>query len=463
MASLDNDSRRKAVFYVDTNVFLHYRHFAEMDWFAICPDKQVERIHVRIAPAVLDDLDSLKYSHQNKKIRHRITELISRIDQIVESHNGKVGSNIFLELETAEPDLTIYQKFKLIRTSTDDRLLASVLENILSPEGSQLYLVTNDIALKHKARSRDLAVLTLPPEFKLPEEADSRDRQIAELKTLLERQGLRAPDLKLTFPDLKNWAEVRLNSNAPPSQAQVKARLGEIRNAYPKQDQDGIPHRFKQYAHVLEKADPNSVKLGDIIGGLAFEALKTSVTISNMKLDTFYQEYEAYLASDALYLTQLARTIHIPIVIENIGTCPADDVDVHIKFPLGMKILLKDSLPQRPTPPVAPGQAKALNLPPASVAQVETGSKFLLRSVFDGTVCAINISRLKHLFRITLPPLYVVFDGEETIRSFTIQFVLHASNIPHQIKGELHLNIRRQQTRSALRRRRQKAIGAGSK
>jgi PIN domain len=451
-----------AVFYVDTNVLLHYRHFTEVDWFTICPDKCIKQICIRLAPAVLDDLDKLKYSHPSKKIRHRITELMSRIDQIVETTAREIRSNIFLEIETAEPGSKIYQKYRLTCLSGDDRLLASILEKVPGQQEFHIYLVTNDILLKHKARSRNLAVLTLPSEFKLQEEPDSRDRQIAELKTLLERQALRAPDLKLTFPDSNDWAAVRLSSNPSASQLQIEARLLEIRKAYPKEDQSIIPDQLKQYAHVLKKEDRSSLKLLDVLGRFALEACKTSVQVSNMKLDTFYLDYEAYLISDAQYLAELARTIQVPLMLENTGTCPADDVDINVKFPVGLRLLIREGLPQRPSPPTPPGQPKTLNLPRASVAQVQSGSQFIFRSVSDGTVCTINISRLKHLFRTTLPSLYIVFENENAIGPFTIQYVLHASNVPHQIEGELHLNITRQQRRRKISWLRRKAVTAGS-
>ena len=48
---------------------------------------------------------------------------------------------------------------------------------------------------------------------------------------------------------------------------------------------------------------------------------------------------------------------------------------------------------------------------------------------------------LKHGFVEPLEPLYVMFESNERIGSFTVDYSIHASNLPDASEGQLHVIV----------------------
>jgi hypothetical protein len=439
-------------FFIDANVLLHYKHFKEVNWLSFSSDKSVTEIQIRLASSVVDELDHLKYAHPSKKMRHRVADILSCIDESLEQRDGMIQENVSLCFDSGELDSNTYTKFALSKESGDDRLLASILSH--SKENCEIipHLITNDIGLKHKALLRNIRVIKMPAELKLPDEPDTRDRQIHELKQMVERHTVRTPDLKLEFSNFQEWAEVKLSQAHTLTGLEIAQKMNAIRKAFPKQDESNLPDYVKKHAGLLEKpdADLKQVNVVQAIGALVSEFYKGSLAIANMKTESFYNEYELYLAAESQYLTEMARTIRLGLVLSNRGTIPADDVGIHIKFPLGLQVSPRDGLPPRPAPPVSPNRTSVMPPEAFPPAQIANETKLSFRKVLDGTIVEGNIPRLKHLLSASLPLLYVKFDSEDTVGSFTISYILHASNVSSRVTGELNLKV----SRSGRRRRR---------
>jgi PIN domain len=438
-------------FFIDANVLLHYKHFKEVNWLSFSSDKSVTEIQIRLASSVVDELDNLKYTHPSKKMRHRIADILACIDESLEQNDGMIQDNVSLCFDSGELDPNAYTKFALSKESGDDRLLASILRH--SNENLEIvsWLITNDIGLKHKARLRNIKVIKMPAELKLPDEPDTRDRQIHELKQMVEKHAVRMPDLKLEFSNFQEWAEVTLSQAPTLTGLEVAQKMEAIRKAFPKQEESDVPDYVKKHAGLLIKPDVDlkQMNLVQVIGAAVSEFYKSSLVIANMKTESFYKEYKLYLAAESQYLAEMARTIQLGLVLLNRGTIPADDVDIQIKFPLGLQVGPREGLPPRPAPPVSPNQTSILPPEVFPPAQVASATKLSFRKVFDGTIVEGNIPRLKHLLSAALPLLYVKFDSEDTIRSFTMPYILHASNVSSRITGELNLKV----SRSGRRRR----------
>ena len=53
----------------------------------------------------------------------------------------------------------------------------------------------------------------------------------------------------------------------------------------------------------------------------------------------------------------------------------------------------------------------------------------------------VSIVMLKHGFVEALEPLYVIFESNERIGSFTVDYRVHASNLPDASEGHLHVIV----------------------
>jgi hypothetical protein len=434
------------ILFLDVNVLLHYQQFRNVNWLAICQGDGTFQVEVRLARTVMDTLDRFKYSHDSKKLRHRSNDILKAIDDTIEHHDGVLREGLRLALDDEGPVLSIYGEFNLNHQSDDDNLIANVLHYSKAHPSHQVHLVTGDVGLRHRASARHMSVLRMPSELRLQDEPDSRDRQIHELKVLLEKQALRAPDLKLAITGSRDWAEVNLPPYAAPTESETQRKLAEIRAAFPMRDKNQLPDSIRRHAGLFQQndIDPAKVTVPQLISASIAEIYKTFSAIDHMKILDFYRNYEAFLAAEVQYSSQMARTIQLGLILENRGTCPAEDIDMRIKFPLGMQIVFKEGLPQKPVPPQPPTWAASiLPSPRTAAAQIASGITLDVKKAIDGSILEANISRIKHLFVVTLPPVFVIFDGEENVKSFKVNYSLYASNVPHSVTGELNLKVTR--------------------
>lgn len=72
--------------FLDTNIFLHYRRFDEIDW---CKElKSKDDYRFVIAPIVIQELDSQKST--GKKISQRAKEALSKIEKMINNSNDRI-------------------------------------------------------------------------------------------------------------------------------------------------------------------------------------------------------------------------------------------------------------------------------------------------------------------------------------------------------------------------------------
>jgi hypothetical protein len=71
----------KVAAFPDTNVFLHYRPVAELDWHSIAQGRPVV---IQIAPVVTRELEERKTLHTIKRIRERAAGALRTLHQFLE-------------------------------------------------------------------------------------------------------------------------------------------------------------------------------------------------------------------------------------------------------------------------------------------------------------------------------------------------------------------------------------------
>jgi hypothetical protein len=179
----------------------------------------------------------------------------------------------------------------------------------------------------------------------------------------------------------------------------------------------------------------------------------------NEQLDVFYAAYEEYTLQLKRLHASRANTVRLDILAVNEGTCPAHDLDVFMHFPDGFALLMENGLPKdppRPPPPPKPQtpaerMASAFQFPnllsrapyvnlPSSIPAPRNVSRPSIRRTKSYDV-KVSITLLKHGFVEPLEPLYLMFESRESFRSFTIDYRIHASNLPDASEGQLHFIV----------------------
>lgn len=184
----------KIACFLDTNTFLHYRQFHEIDWCALLTADEVLLV---IPTIVVRELDQKKFSASDPKIRKRAVKVISKFRSISKDkcEPYSVRSGVFLRFCVSEPKVN-WSHEGLLPEISDDRIVASMISQ--QPEDcDEIVLATADFGLTLKARSKNLRCFELPEELRVQVAKTAEEKEIAELRTRLAKLEMRMPDLKL--------------------------------------------------------------------------------------------------------------------------------------------------------------------------------------------------------------------------------------------------------------------------
>jgi PIN domain len=423
--------------FLDTNTFLHFPRLDQLDWLALLHSTGVRLI---IAPVVIRELNRHKDSPTSLKTRERAAAVLRVLDEWSErAWPVFIRNGVELHFRVQDP-LIDFAKFNLSRDIADDHLIASILEYNIDADPGATRLVTADLGLKLKAKSHGISVDQLPAGLRLPDELLPEEKKRRELESEVMRLRNRLPKVKLLFNTDGPQLRVQLPAlNRPkletPSAAEVRAK-------HPKME---VP-RVKQ--------PRSSEQLLASLNGIPAEDIEKY----NEQLDLYYAAYAEYVVGIERVYALLANTARLDILAVNEGTCPAEGLDIFLHFPDGFALVTESGLPkipQKPNPPRKPetlaermasafqlpsvfARAPSFNLPDTSRPTNVSTPRIRRTKSYDVNV---SIATLKHGFVESLEAFYVMFDSGARIGSFTIDYSIHASNLPDPSEGQLHVII----------------------
>jgi len=423
--------------YIDTNAFLHYQMFAEIEW---CEELDVDSVVLVVCPAVVRELDKKKLD-PDSRIREQARRVISKLSRIGKPNEQcEIKSHVQLLLLSREPKID-WGLEGLSPDILDDRIIASILTE-KDAQGFGL-VITGDLGLRLKAQAKGIPWHTLSDNLLLSIAKSHLELENDRLKERLSRLENRLPELKLFLQsDANNETMARFTLKKPPplTQSDIETEISQIR---------------KQCAFV-PSAGPSDA---------AAFFLKGYFGISQADADVYNKEVEAYLAQMPEYLKKkwayeelLSRLIKLSFVLANEGNEPADDIDIFLYFPDGFKLYGKDGFPKGPAPPEKPSPPKSM------IEKFQDIGKYSISDLirpFPSLMAGNNLRRdtpkgpfikktnsyevkysvpkLKHGMETDLDPVYAIFPSIDDARSFHISYSIIAGNVPDEIKGELHI------------------------
>ncbi len=427
--------------FLDTNTFLHFPSIEQIDWLKHLSAKRVTLV---VAVVVLRELNKRKDALGSpKKIRKRASLALKTLRRFLKEGATEVRPAVELQFRPNDPVFD-FGSHGLTRELSDDYLLASILKFRQENPEAEIVLITQDMGLEVKAHEHSIQVLELPEKLRLPEEMDQDEKYMKELEEKVRRYERRMPDLKLVF----QGGGDRFRVSLPQTGVNQDVIRDNIRRGYP----------------PLKKA-------GGYSGADLFRGTVVSpgqIDEYNKRIETFYAEYEVYLQALDEYMQWRQRVIPLNIVLHNDGTCPAQSVDILMYLPdAGLKLLQEDDLVEPPAEPEAPERPKtfsemmttvkgaieefgkgpyispevmrSLRSPVFHPAQ-DNVSRLSIKKIKSYEVCD-HVMEVKHKLSEDLEPLYILIDSLETARSLTIEYSIHANNVPDKVEGELHVIV----------------------
>jgi rRNA-processing protein FCF1 len=423
------------VVFIDTNVLLHYLRPDQIDWLKLTGAQHVRIILTRV---VVGELDSHKQTHHSQKIRQRAREVCAYLSNSFAPASPsdpvliRPGVELMFASQETLPD---WHTLGLDSSINDDRVLAAVIDYKRTNTADPVVVVTCDLGMSLKAKSRGIRVLEPADDDKLREEADPRDKQIHQLQTELGRLKNAIPELSLRFLGGGERFTFRLTPPAGQNPQQIASDLHAVRVKYPKlKARDPKEIRKTPFRKLLE------TPLSDL-------ATTEDIVKYNEALESFYLSYERYLTELAQFENVKRRAIELPIEVHNSGRAPAEDIGIQLHFPDGFS--LYDSkktkiLPGSPVPPEPPRQPGTFRAPrfnesivalrPPGPAPNVSALKIERSHSYD---VKCHVQRLKHTYSTPLHGILIVFDSFESAKPFQIDYIVDAANMPSRGSGVL--------------------------
>ena len=341
-----------------------------------------------------------------------------------------------MALDEEAPD-NLFVRHRLRPRVNDDRLLASVLAFGEAQSGAAILVLTADMGLSLKAPTRKIAVFVPDERLQRKDEPDEREREIETLRRQIAALQTVQPDVSLTLEGKKFLKrEVRIFGEF--SVGKLGSILAEWRTKNP---------YFGARSDSILMPDRHRIPLASFIGIpglLSTEEAKKR----NDRIDRFYGEYREFLQRWPAQLNAIERCIKFQFVLENVGTSPAEDVDVLISAHANGKWIEK--IPELPKAPAMPKPRNPFDfgiIPPQM--HPDLPSLLLRDESMDGPnlledephCVRYSVTRVKHHMPYDLPVVYFQFASDQDVRSFTLTYCLVAANIREPKRNDLHVKL----------------------
>jgi ubiquitin-protein ligase len=430
--------------FFDTMVFLHYRNLDQVDLTQVLGPPP----HTVLVPRItLRELDKHKNTHRSSRIQDRARKILKKIEAWTGGTNIRPG--VSAEFLSAMP-LVDYASLGLNPDWSDDILIAATFKYKSDHPEESIVLVTQDSGPRMTAAQLGIDVRELPSEWKLPVEPDPIEVENRELAKTIAALQKALPKLIVAFEgteDREQHATFTLPRPLDSMEHEIIRKLDELRIKLPKQyPPQPVPTELISVVSLLQSQLTNL--------GIPTDEYERY----NRGVDEYVRNYEGYIR--ATWETKAAprRSIRFKVEIRNVGTAPAEDVDVLLHFPDGFRLFTKYddflSLPKEPRPPQKPRtkvqiMAESFNYIPQldflspALPNFSIPSSFSIKRTGSYDV-RDHFARIKHGDRVLLPEMFLIFDSYESAGSFNCQYSVRPANLPEAIAGELHFVIEKE-------------------
>jgi len=425
--------------FIDTNSFLHYRMFTDINWNKVTNSSSVLLI---VCSAVLRELDQKKFSEYDINIRNRSQQVISKMSKMVTSNKiHKIKKNLDLMFIPSEPSID-WEKEGLSSQIPDDRIIASILGQ--KNNFKNIILVTSDMGLTLKASNKKIKCISLPDEYRLNIKKDKKRKEIERLRDKITILENRLPVLKLKIladNEPADFIKITLNQITAPSEDELNGKLKAIR-------------------HELQYR-PFSQNLGMFSDLLL--STKDEIERYEEDLNVYIKEMYKYYQKEYKFKEIQSRLIELKFLIINEGNQPAEDIEIFMNFPDGFKMFSEDEFSKNPKEPEKPTLPRSTAEMISYMATIPNIHKNILSDLKMPSVDELGIdpnlpsgplirktnsyevryslNKLKHGIQKYLKPVYVLFESIDQAKPFNISYTILADNLPEPSSGNLHIVI----------------------
>jgi hypothetical protein len=430
----------------DTNVFLHYKPLAEIDWCGLLKARSVTLV---ICLPVIQELD-------NKKSDPRLADRARRAIKEIEEHESAarpLRPGVTLEISNEEIRRDEFPS-SLSPDSQDDRIVHLARKYMIAHTEPKVCVLTEDYGMGLRCRVGGVAVERMQASDRLENPGEERDKKLKQVQGELAALKSRLPKLTVcaVTPDQPPTDEAPFRCVLTDAwvDLDVQVEIEKQRLKHPKRaERRPSPHRM-----MITEVFESHISAED------WEKFDSEI-------DSFLFNYEIYINNLNIWGSNNARTVRFDLWLLNSGNTPATDLDVHLLFPPKIRWVAESSSqgaqplarPKAPSPPEPPKPRFLTEL-----AHSYMGSFFGSRSWLDtanlptigrrdepevtvhlraneGHVVHAKLDRLKHGQGVTLGTFLAVFGDWSEIAPFEVGYTISVTEHPEKISGTFPMII----------------------
>lgn len=409
---------------LDTNVFLHYKDFEQIDWKSQIKDD----ITICVPQRVFEEID--KHKDQSRgKIQRKAKRLSARFSEIfLQDASPQVSVEVL-----DHPLATAFDDPQYHKEVSDDWIILSALQS--SYDKAALVIVSGDNGILFKAKQHGLGFYKMPDELLLVEEASEEEKEIRQLRQQLAKYETRCPSPVVEFEG--NTSLLTIDS---PQFINIKEEL----TAY--------EHELKGSLTYLPLTGEPRNNLTYQMGSMTTLVHSTAEQRQeyNNELDEYFKKKLKLKQFQLCHNLQEQRFRKLSFILFNGGTASLGDTTVFLMFPPEVKLYSHKSKGtihlNNPSKPVLKSNINGFNSRLVPLDYVPRSSKEdIVLWLPDKTLDNHEFKYLSH--RLTHHMCHLL-DNKEDIYidicqcgNFNIKWMVIDSELIDPVEGELHVLI----------------------
>lgn len=454
---------------VDTNIFLHFQPLENLPWAELCG----ETVVLVICSHVIRELNTHKDRATDSAKRDRARRGLA----LARGASGvQLPAGVTVQTLPMEPPDEWFAS-GLSRGEPDDVILAAGVGIMRERPGEDVRMLSDDVGPILKAPMIGLTAMELPERYRIPPTVDPHDAELRRLQAEVTSLKKAIPRPKLTFEDGDASYACQVPEPKflgpipdPPEQALAGLRPMELPSNDATGSRQAVPTGDDPLTGILRMAASARRQ---------FEALVAptveQVQDYNREVERFCTAYPSAYEKWQEYRDAMSRLFVFQVVLENAGSAPAQDVDAYLRIaPKHADDWLFVTPQACPRPPVVPTRprlstrfdaALGHDRSPTSSLLLPTGPhlpgldggrrwthwlvpsppgpspRFVIHDD-EGQYIRFGHEKLKHGFNISFGP-FAVRRVRGDARGCSLEFTIHADNMPEPAVGRLTLRQKR--------------------
>lgn len=411
---------------LDTNVYLHFKHFEQIDWKLLVGDD----VTICVPQRVMVEID--KHKDQSRgKIQKRAKSIAARFGEVF--LDGAIPQVPLQDMPN--PPATAFNDPQYHEGISDDWIILSALHSTVS--NTDIIIVAYDNGILLKAKQHGLGFYKMPESLLLTEELSDDEKEIKRLNQQLAKYENRKSQPMICFDENKDHITF------------TNPKFGDIEK------------ELEQYEQQLKAAHPYTTAGGD-----SFEDLNAMASVIlqfnysspeqrqeyNKELDKYYENMVHNKRMQLVKSRLDQRFQELNIFLCNKGNAAMGNTNVFLSFPENVRIYDESAQEEieldEVKEPVLKNRFNELSM--TNFNDLLYGKKSQIITLWNiggylrKSDLQFRLSELNHNMVQNLTYSDKVYVDVGQCGNFTIDWTIIDSSLPEPVEGQLHVIVKDQ-------------------